>query len=149
MVEIADRQIRAELYCSRVGRELTEQNAQQSALAYAVVPDDAEPVAAHHAQRELIEQTCIAERVRNVARFDDLASGDVLGLVDANPRRARPLHPCRTDLAQLLERAHASFVARLASLDALANPDLLLGELLVEEGVVESSSIALLAFCSR
>ena len=96
---------------------------QQRALADAVVADDSDPVAAHDAQREVLQQRPPVVAVRDVANLDDLAPGDFARLVDLNARRARALDARRAHLAQLLERAHASLVARLARLDALANPD--------------------------
>ena len=89
LVEIRDVEIRAELDAAAVRLELAEHDTQQRALADAVVADDAEPVAAHDAQGKVLQQNLICETVSDVAQLDDFAPGDLVRLIDVNPRGAR------------------------------------------------------------
>jgi hypothetical protein len=57
------------------------------------------------------------------------------GLRDSQLHRALLLAPLPALHAQGLERAHASFVAGAARLDALPDPDFLLGQAFVEQGI--------------
>ena len=59
-----------------------------------------------------------------------------LGLLDLHPGRALPLATLLAGLAHRLEGPDPPLVAGPAGLDPLADPDLLLGQLLVEEGVL-------------
>src|SRR5690606_30498986 len=74
--------------------------------------------------------------MRHVARLDDFASRELLGLVNQDPSSTRTLDPSRALLAHRLERADASLVTVLSRLDTLPDPGFLLGELLVEERVL-------------
>ena len=76
-----------------------------------------------------------AEVEPDVARLEHQLSRrrGVLRLEIDLPRTLAPLAALD---AQLLERPHSALVARAARLDALADPRLLLGELLVEQGGV-------------
>ncbi len=132
MVEVGHLEVRAELDGARIRSQLTEQDAQQGGLADAVVADDAEAVAAHDAQREIFQQGPTFEAVRDIARLDDLATREVRRLVEQNTCGARPFDSFRADLTQLLERAHASFVACPARFDTLADPGFLFCKFLVE-----------------
>src|SRR5690606_9811926 len=136
LIEVRDLEIRAELHAARVGLELADQDAQQRRLSDAVVADYADTVAAHDAEREVVEELLAAERVRDVASLDHLAARKLVRLADQDPRAARTLDAFRSLGAHRLERTDSSLVAVLARLDALANPRLFLGKLLVEEGVL-------------
>ena len=59
-----------------------------------------------------------------------------LGLLDLHFHVAGPLAAVAADFAQGLQGADPAFVARAAGLDAGADPDLFLGQLLVELGVL-------------
>ena len=67
--------------------------------------------------------------------FDHHLAG-ALGLLDLHLGLAGQVATTREVLAQGIQRAHAAFVAGPPSLDTLANPGLLLGELLVEQRVL-------------
>src|SRR5690606_25412906 len=95
LVEVGRHDVRADLDGAFLGRQLAEHDPEQRALADAVVADDAEPVAAHDAQVEVLEQPPAAEAVRDAAYLDDLAAGKLLGLVDQDSRRARAFDALR------------------------------------------------------
>ena len=136
LIEIGDLEVGAELHRAGVGRELAEQYAQQRTLADAVVADDSDTVAAHHAQREIAQQLSTVVAVRDVVKLDDLAAGHFGRFVDLDSRRAGPFDAFCANCSQLFERSHAALVACPACFDALANPDFFLGQLLVEKGVL-------------
>ena len=113
--------------------ELREEQLHEGRLARAVGSHDAETVPPPHLEVEA------AHEVRPVGRVPERQP---LGPQDERARALRlvegplgpPLHlaPRRPLAAQLLEPPDAPHVARPARLDALADPDLLLGEELVE-----------------
>ena len=69
----------------------------------------------------------------DVLRLDHQPAGP-LGLLDLHAHLARLVAAGAADFAQLLQRPHAAFVPRAPGLDSRANPDLFLGQLLVELG---------------
>ena len=101
-------------------------------LPDAVGPDDADLVAAHDRRRQVADDGPVA-----VAEADpfglDHQGARPLGLLGLHPRGALPLAPLLVGLAHRLEGADPPLVAGAAGLDALADPRLLLGQLLVEE----------------
>src|SRR5690606_6762826 len=135
LIEVRDLEVRAELHAAFVRLELADEYAQQRGLADAVVADDADALAAHDPKREIVEQLLAAERMRHVARLDDLASRELFGLVDEDACGARTLDSSRALLAHGFERTVAPLVAALSRLVALPDPGLYLGELHVEKRV--------------
>src|SRR5699024_8148197 len=104
---------------------------EQSRLAAAVGPDQADAITAEHGRRKLANHRSALPGKRNAFGLDDLAPGLARagGLhLDASLALAA-LQPLA---AHLFQRAHATLVARAARLDALTYPDLFLGQLLVE-----------------
>jgi len=114
-----------------IGRQFAEQQPQQRGLAGAVGPDEADAVAAQHAGREVADHHPVAVRL-----------GQVLGLEHQLARRVggveRQLHgahlrpPGRALDPHLQQPLHPTLVAGAARPDAAPQPDLLLGQLLVE-----------------
>src|SRR5690606_17324334 len=90
LIEIGDLEIRAELDRAVIRLDLPEQDAEQSRLADAVVTDDPDALAAHDPQRKVLEQSLAAVAVADVARFDDLAAGQLFRLVHQNASGTRP-----------------------------------------------------------
>src|SRR5690606_21120413 len=134
LVEVTDFQVRAVLDRAGVGHDLAQHDAQQRALADAVVADQADPVAAHHFQRQAVDELFAAEAVVNVVQLDHLAAG-LVGFLDVDARLLRPPETLALGGfgAQRLQRAHAALVAGAPRLYALANPGFLLVELFLEQ----------------
>ncbi len=132
LVEIGDLQIGAALDLAAVGREFTQQQADQGGLAGTVRADDADPVAAHDAGREIAHQGASANRVVDVFGAQHALAG-ALRFGHFQPGHALLLAARGALAAQLLERAHAALVARAPGLDALADPHFFLRQLLVEQ----------------
>ena len=63
------------LYGAGVRLHFAQQDSQQGALADTVVADDADPLAAHDAQRELSKQYLAAVTVGYVTYFNDFLAG--------------------------------------------------------------------------
>ena len=101
-------------------------------LPDAVGADDADLVAAHDRGREVADDRSIGVAEADPFRLDDQRAR-ALGLLGLHARGALPLAPLLVGLAHRLERADAPLVAGAAGLDPLADPGLLLGQLLVEE----------------
>ena len=135
LVEVADLEIGARLHRPGVGRDLPHQDAQQRALADAVVADEPDAVTAHDAERQVPDQRLAAVAVGDVAELHHLAAG-LSAVLHVDARVSLGLEPLGRLLAHGHERAHPAFVARAARLDAAPDPFLLLGQPLVEQGVV-------------
>ena len=116
-------------------RQLAEQEPQQRRLARAVGADDPDLVAAHDRRGQVADDRAVVVTKADPLGLDHQRAR-ALGLLDLHPRRALPLAALRAGLAHRLQRPDPALVARPAGLDALADPDLLLGQLLVEEGVL-------------
>ncbi len=71
----------------------------------------------------------------------DHQSARAPGLLDFHFHVAGAIATHATGLAQCLQSADPAFIARTTGLDACANPDLFLGQLLVEFGVLPSLGI--------
>ena len=114
--------------------ELPHEELDQRGLSAAVGTDDADPIAAHDAGREIRDHGSVAEIERtrrcasNTSFPDGAASCALRSICPSRSRRSR-----RSD-AQLLERADPAFVASAARFDTLADPRLFLSEFLVEQG---------------
>ena len=134
LIEVADLQVGALLHGAGVGGHLADQDAQQRALADAVVADEADAVPAHDAQRQVPDERLAAVAVGDVAQFHHLAAG-LTAVLHVDARLARGLQALRRLLPHGNEGAHTALVAGAARLDALADPRFLLGQPLVEQGV--------------
>src|SRR5690606_33005876 len=135
LAEVADLDAGAQLHRALQRFDLAEQDPKQRALADAVVADEADAVAAHDLDGEVAEQDLVAVAVRDAAGLDDLAAR-LLGLLDGDAGLLQGRDPAGTLLAHVQQCTHAVLVAVPAGLDALADPDLFLVQLLVEEAVV-------------
>ena len=114
--------------------ELAEQQPQQGRLADPVVADESNAIAAHDLDREVIDDLLVAVAIAHVARPDHLAAR-LVGLLDVDARLLLDRDALGTHFPHLLERPRAALVARAPGLDPLPNPDLFLGQLLVEARV--------------
>ena len=113
---------------------LAEQQAQQGRLARSVRPDQADAVAAHDHGRKTGNQAAPRIAVADILRLDHLASR-VLRRTGLHAHVAGLVASLAAFAAHRFEPAHAAFVARAAGLDALADPDFFLGQLLVEQRI--------------
>ena len=127
--------MRAQLDGALVGCELPEQEPQERCLSCAVGADDAHLVAAEDVGGEVREdRPSVVAEGEVVDRADEIAAAS--RLLNHELRLAHLIPSLAAFVSHRLERPHAAFVARAAGLDALANPDLFLGQPLVEERVL-------------
>jgi hypothetical protein len=131
LVEVGHLTVRAQLHLARGGRQLAQQRAQQRGLARAVGSDDADPVAALNDAVEVAQHDVIAVGDLHADQLGDQLAGFFAG-VDFESGAADALAAGLALHAQSLQAAHAPFVAGAPRLDALADPDLFLGQHLVE-----------------
>ena len=127
LVQRRRRQVGAETHGAGIGRERSGEQVEQRRLAGAVRPDDAEPVAAQDARREIGDDARLAIGFRRRLRLDDeRARGLAL--------RGRQFHipghaPVFAALAaEILEPGKATLVALAPRGDAVAEPVLLLDD---------------------
>ena len=132
LAEVADLERGALLDHAVPGRDFAEQDAQQRALAHAVVAEQADPVAAHDPAGEVLDQFLAAVAVGDVLGLDDLAARLVRRL-DGDLRPVQRRQAVGILLPQGLQAPHPVLVAVPPGLDALADPDFLVVQLLVEE----------------
>ncbi len=149
LIEIGHLEIGAEPDLTRVRLQLAQQQLEQRRFAGTIGADDPDPVAAQDQGVEILDDRCrvgvrMRPRARALARacLCWIREGHVLGLdhqlaaalaaIDAQARLPESLAPGAALLAQRLQGPHPPFVARAPGLDALANPDLLLGQAFVE-----------------
>ena len=114
-------QVGAELHRAGVGFELADQHPEQRRLAGAIGADQADPVLAEDARREILDDHLLAPALGDVARGDG-ERARLLGLADLDGGAAGRADLLAALLAQLAERAQAALVARAAGADALARP---------------------------
>ena len=134
LVEIRDMEVDALAHGSPVRLDFAQDELQQRALARAVGSDEADPVAADHARREIADQRAVAVILADGQQFGhQLARAFAGGQLQVHPAQA--FAPRRAFAPQRFEPQHAALVARPACLDALANPRLFLGQHLVGLGV--------------
>ena len=107
----------------------------QRGLARAVGPDQADLVAAHDRQAGPVDDPAVVVGEPGLLGLDHQRARP-LGLLGEHPGVAGPLPAFAALLAEGLERPDPPLVAGPSGLDALADPDLLLGQPLVEEGVL-------------
>src|SRR5690606_28879446 len=137
LVEIGDLQARAVLDAAAVGPQLPQQQAQQGGLAAAVGADQADAVAAFDDRAEVVDQPRFAARMAEAQVLgDDHALAALRRIVLLDAHIALQFTPLGALATQRLQCADAALVARAPRLDALANPDFLGGEALVETGVL-------------
>ena len=121
----------AEAHGAGVGRQRAEDQLEQRRLARAVGADQAQPVAAHDAQREIAHQRAAVERLGDVRKLGHEAARALAG-IERELHVAEPRATLAALAAQRFEPAHAALVARAARLDPLADPGFLLRPELVE-----------------
>src|SRR3546814_111811 len=135
LVEVGHLQLGADADLAGLRLQVAQQQLEQGGLAAAVGADQADAVAAQDGRGKVAHQCTIAERERHVLRLDDLLSRGA-GLRGVHAHVADLFAPLRALHAHRLEPAHAAFVAGAAGLDALADPDFLLRQHLVETRVL-------------
>ena len=132
LIEVGDLQPRAVPHLAAVRRHLADQQPQQRRLARSVRTDQADAIAAQDALRVVADDRAPGKRLRHVAPLRTPASRSPA----RRPRRCRTVPACARYAARSARSAisarDASFVAGAARLDALAQPRLLLQQLLVE-----------------
>ena len=135
LIEKRDFQIGAGANRALLRRELPQQELEQRGLARAVGAHDAHPVAAENRRGKVGHDIAAV-----VGKGDLLGLADeraaAAGLLDGDLGLALHAPPLAPLLPHRLERPHAAFVAGAAGLNPLADPGLLLGELLVEERIL-------------
>jgi hypothetical protein len=140
LVEIGDFQLRAMHHAPLVRRLLPQQDADQRGLAAAVRPQDPHLVAAADFGVQAAEQPAPGVGEAEILRRDDLVAR-AIRLLQRGLDGTAQLPAGGALGAQLQQLAHPPLVARAPRLHALAQPDFLLRELLVEHRV-----LALLVF---
>src|SRR6185437_13603513 len=131
LVEVCNPEIRAEAHAALIGRQLAEDQADESRLAGAVRADQPDPVAAQDAHRELCDQRPSGHAFTDVRQLRDELTR-ALARIKAQLDRTEALAPRGALHAQPLQPAHATFIPGAAGLDPFADPDFLLGPELVE-----------------
>ncbi len=130
LVEVRHLQPRAQPHPARARLQLAEDQPQQRGLAGAVGADQPDLVAAQDRRIEALDDAAPAKAQRHLAQLGDHAPAAHAG-VDLEPHLAQRLAPGGALHAQRLQPRDARDAARAPRLDALADPDLLLGEQLV------------------
>ncbi len=131
LVEVGDIEFGAEPDRAGIRFELPQQQPDQGALAGTVGADQPEAIAAQDGQREILDQGAPAETHADVFQFrNQLAAAGAA--VDLQAHVAKPLAAFGALGTQALETAYPPFIAGTPGLDALTNPNLLLGPELVE-----------------
>ena len=135
LIEERDPQVGAEPHGTCRRGEFTEHQPEQRGLARAVWADDADPIAPHHGRGKIVNDRPRAAQKRH--SFERRHEGPAaIGLLDLELHAADRIPPLAALPAQRLQGPHAALVPRAAGLDARANPDFFLRELLVEEGIL-------------
>ncbi len=138
LVEVGDLEVRPVADRPGPGLEAAEQELEQRRLARAVGADDPHLVAPHDRGGQVADDRREPSLALAVAEADALGLDDqaarAVGLLDLHPGGALAFAALAAGLAHGLERPDAALVAGAAGLDSLANPDLFLRQLLVEEG---------------
>src|SRR5690554_3056920 len=135
LVEPGELQVGADAQLARLRLQFAEQQPQQGGLAAAVGADQPDAVAAQDRAREVTHEQALVEREGHVLRLDHLlARGCCLDHVHAYV--AGLFATLRAVQAHRLQPSHATFVAGAPGLDALPDPDFLLGQQLVEARVL-------------
>ena len=131
LVECCHFEARAQLDVAAVGFELAGENVEQRRLAGAIRADDAEPVAAQDADREILHDGAVAP-----ALADQLALGDEFPrgapLADREFHIAYAIARLAALLPQIAEPVHAAHIALATPADAVAHPMLFIDDLAVE-----------------
>ncbi len=144
LVEVGHLQLGPELHLALGGRELAQQDLEQGCLAGAVAADQTDAVAALDLQGEVADHRLVAEALGDMLQgHHPLAAA--LAAVHAEAGLALALAPLAALAPQLLQRPHPPLVAGAPRLDALTDPRLLLGQLLVELGVLAGLHLQLVA----
>ena len=135
LVEVGDLDVGPQSDAAGVGRELTEEDAEEGRLTGAVGADDADPVAAGDGRRDVVEDRLLSARGGHpLERGDERAAP--FRFLDQQIDLADAVAPVAALAAHRLEGPDAPFVARPSRLDPGADPHLLLGQPLVEEGIL-------------
>ena len=127
LVEARQFEIGAKAHEARVGFERAGQEVDERRLARAIAPDDAKPVAAQNANREIIDDDALAIGLRDVIRLDHELAGD-LSLGDGNLDVAGDATRLAEFLAQAAQPLHASDISLAPPTDAVTHPMLLVGD---------------------
>src|SRR5512134_82443 len=127
LIEISEFLARADNDLPRARGDLAENQPKQRAFAASVRPDDADPITADDACREIANHRFITVAKTDAAHVYHELSGN-FACVDAEPGAALRLQPLRSFTAQSLQRAHPPFVPRAPCFDPPPNPRLFLGQ---------------------
>ena len=134
LVKVGNLKPGAGLNRAGIRRELAEEHLYESGLSGAVGSQDRDLVSPQHAEGEILYEALSAEALRDILALEDDLPRE-LSLSDAEPHLAHALPSLGELAAHLLELLHPAGVPRKAGLDALPDPDLLLGEPPVKVGV--------------
>ena len=126
LIVVADCQVGAVTHRAGVRRQIAQQQIEQGSLAAAVRPDDPDLVPPGDDGAEVLDQGLIVIAVSEPLRLNYQVAG-LLRLRQLHRRAARSLAALPAGLAHLLQGAHPPLIAGAPGLDALADPDLLLG----------------------
>src|ERR1700694_971739 len=133
LIEVGAGQVGAAADLARGGFQITDQELDQRRLTAAVGTDDTDAVAAHDACGKIRNYRRRAEGVGHMGRFEHQLAGR-RRILSPDFHLPDALTPFAALYAQLFERTYPALVARAPCLHALANPNLFLGQLLVEQG---------------
>src|SRR5690606_37624069 len=135
LIKVRHFQLGAMLDGAAGGLKLTEHQFQQGTLAGAVVADQADTVPTNDVGGKTAHQRPLARPSKaDLVQLDNTFARGV-GSFHLEAGLALPLDTPRAFVPHRLERADPTLVTGTAGLDALANPDLFLGQLLIEQGV--------------
>ena len=135
LVEIRHFQLGTDVDAAAAGLQLAEQQLEQRRLARTVGPEQADAVAALQHHGEVTNQRLATGMGEADVFGDDHLLAGFVRRFELEAGLALALTPLAALGAHRLERSDAAFVAGASCLDALANPDFFLGQLLVEQRV--------------
>ena len=131
LVEVRHLQIGAEAHAAGIRRQSAKNQFQQCGFAHTVRANQGQLVAAHDAQRQLVDQCAAGKTLADIGQLGDQFARAFPG-VDGNAHIAKPFAPRAALLAQRFKSSYATFIARAPRFDTFANPDLFLRPEFVE-----------------
>ncbi|CAM3840436.1 hypothetical protein KEGY108214_08280 [Kerstersia gyiorum] len=137
LVEIGHLQLAAQAHGAAVRGEFAQHDFQQRGFARAIGPDDADAVAAHDGSGVIADHGAVAESLADAFQLRHQLAG-TFTLVQLQVDLALQVAALGALHAQLLQAAHAAFVAGTAGFHALADPDFFLRQQLVEAGFFQA-----------
>ncbi len=134
LVEVGNLDLRSRLHLAVIRLQLAQQDLQQGGFADAVRADQADAVAAHDSDGEIVDQGLVAITMANALGFHHDLAGH-LALVQRDLCIALYIQARPDFLAHFLQGTDAAFIACAPGLDALAYPLLFPRQFLVELGI--------------